>query len=153
MPSWSESTSHTWSADAGTVAIDVARMGWSVPDGGGRGQPLPGMACVTATGAGRRWDPSPMELSRRGVTRAVVRRLNSFGATPISSRNLIGRATRLGDRDGAAALRAAVEGRVVLVTGASSGIGRAASVRLAAAGATVLLVARSEDLLTEVADE
>ncbi len=94
-----------------------------------------------------------MDLSRRGVTRAVVRRLNSFGATPISSRNLIGRATRIGDRDGAAALREAVAGKVLLITGASSGIGRAASLRLAAAGATVLLVARSEELLTEVADE
>jgi short-subunit dehydrogenase len=94
-----------------------------------------------------------MDFSRRSLTRAVVRRVNSFGATPISSRNLVGRATRFGDRDGAAALRAAVDGRVVLVTGASSGIGRAASIRLAAAGATVLLVARSEDLLAEVAGE
>jgi NAD(P)-dependent dehydrogenase (short-subunit alcohol dehydrogenase family) len=94
-----------------------------------------------------------MDLSRRAITRAVVRRVNSFGATPISSRNLVGRATRLGDRDGAAALRRAVEGKVVLVTGASSGIGRAASVRFAAAGATVLLVARSEELLDEVVEE
>ena len=94
-----------------------------------------------------------MDLSRRALSRAVVRRLNSFGATPVSSRNLIGRATRLGDRDGTAALRAAVDGKVVLVTGASSGIGRAASIRFAAAGATVLLVARSEELLDEVAAE
>jgi short-subunit dehydrogenase len=94
-----------------------------------------------------------MDLSRRGITRAVVRRVNSFGATPISSRNLVARATRFGDRDGTAALRDAVGGKVVLVTGASSGIGRAAAVRFAAADATVLLVARSEDLLTEVGDE
>ena len=94
-----------------------------------------------------------MDLSRRGVTRAVVRRVNSFGATPFSSRSLVGRATRIADRDGSAALREAVAGKVVLVTGASSGIGRAASVRLASAGATLLLVARSEDLLAEVADE
>jgi short-subunit dehydrogenase len=94
-----------------------------------------------------------MDLSRRGLTRAVVRRANSFGATPISTRNLVARATRIGDRDGSSALREAVAGKVVLVTGASSGIGRAASVRLAAAGATVLLVARSEDLLAEVAGE
>jgi NAD(P)-dependent dehydrogenase (short-subunit alcohol dehydrogenase family) len=94
-----------------------------------------------------------MDLSSRGITRAVVRRVNSFGATPISSRNLVARATRLGDRDGTAALREAVAGKVVLVTGASSGIGRAASVRFAAAGATVLMVARSEDLLAEVVTE
>jgi NAD(P)-dependent dehydrogenase (short-subunit alcohol dehydrogenase family) len=94
-----------------------------------------------------------MDLSRRGITRSVVRRVNSFGATPISSRNLVARATRFGDRDGVAALREAVGGKVVLVTGASSGIGRAAALRLAGAGATVLLVARSEDLLAEVETE
>ena len=94
-----------------------------------------------------------MELSRRGITRSVVKRINSFGATPISSRNLIARVTRLGDRDGAAALRAAVRGKVVLVTGASSGIGRAAAVRLASAGAHVVVVARSEELLEELVTE
>ena len=94
-----------------------------------------------------------MDLSRRGLTRSVVRRVNSFGATPISSRGVVGRATRLGDRDGTAALRKAVAGKVVLVSGASSGIGRAAALRLAAAGATVLVVARSAEVLDEVVDE
>jgi short-subunit dehydrogenase len=94
-----------------------------------------------------------MDLTRRGITRSVVRRVNSFGATPISSRNLLARAVRFGDADGTAALREAVDGKVVLVTGASSGIGRAAAIRFAGAGATVLLVARSEDLLAEAADE
>jgi NAD(P)-dependent dehydrogenase (short-subunit alcohol dehydrogenase family) len=94
-----------------------------------------------------------MDLSRRGITRAVVRRVNTLGATPVSSRTLVARATRFGDREGNAALHDAVAGKVVLVTGASSGIGRAASVRFAAAGATVLLVARSEDLLGEVVEE
>lgn len=40
-----------------------------------------------------------------------------------------------------------VEGKRILVTGASSGVGRAAAVRLAGAGATVLAVARREDEL------
>jgi NAD(P)-dependent dehydrogenase (short-subunit alcohol dehydrogenase family) len=40
---------------------------------------------------------------------------------------------------------------VVLITGASSGIGAATAQRLAAAGATVLMVARREDLLIDVA--
>ncbi len=94
-----------------------------------------------------------MDLSRRGITRSVVRRINAFGATPISSRNLLARATRFGDGDGTRALRDAVAGKVVLVTGASSGIGRAASIRFAAAGASVLVVARSAELLDELVAE
>ncbi len=47
-------------------------------------------------------------------------------------------------------LRAAVAGRVVLVTGASSGIGAATARALGEAGATVLLVARRAELLDEL---
>jgi short-subunit dehydrogenase len=90
-----------------------------------------------------------MDLSGRGIARSLVSRVNSFGATPISSRGVLNRAVG----GGAAALRRAVGGKVVLITGASSGIGRAASVKLAAAGALVLVVARSEDHLTELVDE
>lgn len=50
-------------------------------------------------------------------------------------------------------LSAAVRGKVVLITGASSGIGRATAVRVADAGATVLLVARSVDKLEETKAE
>jgi acyl-CoA synthetase (AMP-forming)/AMP-acid ligase II/NAD(P)-dependent dehydrogenase (short-subunit alcohol dehydrogenase family) len=50
-------------------------------------------------------------------------------------------------------LREAVRGKVVLVTGASSGIGEATARRVGSAGATVLLVARSVDRLETVAEE
>jgi short-subunit dehydrogenase len=50
-------------------------------------------------------------------------------------------------------LHGAVGGRVVMVTGASSGIGRSLSLRLARAGATVALVARRRAELDEVREE
>ncbi len=46
-------------------------------------------------------------------------------------------------------LERAVRGRVVMVTGASSGIGRATALRVASAGGVVLLVARRRDALVE----
>jgi short-subunit dehydrogenase len=50
-------------------------------------------------------------------------------------------------------LSGAVRGKVVLITGASSGIGKATAVKVADAGATVLLVARSIDKLEETKAE
>lgn len=50
----------------------------------------------------------------------------------------------------AARLRRAVEGRLIVVTGASRGIGASSAARLALAGARVVLVARSEDALSEL---
>ena len=56
-------------------------------------------------------------------------------------------------RRGERALREAVEGRTVLLTGASSGIGRETARRLGHAGAEILLVARRRDRLEELAEE
>src|SRR5262245_19212783 len=51
---------------------------------------------------------------------------------------------------GAPRLRDVLSGKTVLVTGASSGIGRAVAHRVAEAGATTVIVARSEDKLREL---
>jgi len=50
-------------------------------------------------------------------------------------------------------LREAVEGKVILITGGSSGIGEAAAKKIADAGGTVVLVARTRENLEKVADE
>ena len=47
-------------------------------------------------------------------------------------------------------LRGAVEGKVVVITGASSGIGEAVAMRVGEAGGIAVLVARSEEKLDEV---
>jgi NAD(P)-dependent dehydrogenase (short-subunit alcohol dehydrogenase family) len=66
---------------------------------------------------------------------------------------LVARAAHPRARSDAEALRTAVDDRVVVVTGASHGIGRATATLLAEAGAHVLLVARSADVLDELALE
>ncbi len=50
-------------------------------------------------------------------------------------------------------LRGKVENKVVLITGGSSGIGRASAIKIAEAGAKVIIVARGEDELTKTRDE
>ena len=53
----------------------------------------------------------------------------------------------------AQSLEDAVGDRTVMITGASSGIGKSAALKVGAAGGTVLLVARSEDKLRDAASE
>ena len=53
----------------------------------------------------------------------------------------------------ARSLEDAVRGRVVMITGASSGIGNAAAIKVGTAGGTVLLVARTEQKLRDTANQ
>lgn len=64
---------------------------------------------------------------------------------------IVSRIVNPGGRPSDEELREAVEGRVVLVTGASHGIGRATATRLADSGAIVLALARSADELESLA--
>lgn len=50
-------------------------------------------------------------------------------------------------------LEEAVQGKVIMVTGATSGIGKATALKLARAGAKVLVVARTPEKLSETLDE
>ncbi|OAI79446.1 epimerase [Ralstonia solanacearum] len=46
-----------------------------------------------------------------------------------------------------------IEGKVVIITGASSGMGQAAARHLAAEGAKIVLAARRTDRISALADE
>jgi NAD(P)-dependent dehydrogenase (short-subunit alcohol dehydrogenase family) len=72
------------------------------------------------------------------------------GVTQIIEQQIPDEFLRLGRRVlGTDSLEQAVRGRVVMVTGASSGIGRSAALKIADAGGTVLLVARTAEKLEE----
>jgi short-subunit dehydrogenase len=81
--------------------------------------------------------PNPLELAAGGV-----RTLQAFGRRVPAAGGML--APSLEDR---------VSGRTVLITGASSGIGRAAALKIGAAGGIVLLVARTKKKLEELSLE
>jgi short-subunit dehydrogenase len=81
--------------------------------------------------------PNPLDLAAEGF-----RTLQAFG-----------RRVPVGGSVLAPSLTDAVSGRVVLITGASSGIGRAAALKIGAAGGIVLLVARTREKLEELAGD
>jgi NAD(P)-dependent dehydrogenase (short-subunit alcohol dehydrogenase family) len=76
------------------------------------------------------------------------------GPTQIVEQQVPDELLRLGRRvRGAVSLEKAVRGRVVMVTGASSGIGRSAALKIADAGGIVLLVARTPEKLEATRDQ
>ena len=81
--------------------------------------------------------PNPLEMAAEGV-----RTLQAFG-----------RRIPMGGGVLAPSLKDRVNGRVVLITGASSGIGRASALKIGEAGGIVVLVARTKSKLDELADE
>jgi len=77
-----------------------------------------------------------------GIAADTVRTLRAFGQRiPVAGGVL------------AQSLSDAVRNRTVMITGASSGIGKAAALKIGEAGGAVLLVARSEDKLNETKAE
>ena len=81
--------------------------------------------------------PNPLDFAAQGV-----RTLRAFGQRIPTAGGIL-----------APSLQDAVAGKTLLITGASSGIGRAAAVKVGDAGGTVLLVARTKAKLDELADE
>ena len=81
--------------------------------------------------------PNPLDIAADGI-----RTLRAFGQRIPGAGGML-----------APSLDGAVSGRTVMITGASSGIGKAAALEIGEAGGTVLLVARTRDKLEEVADE
>jgi NAD(P)-dependent dehydrogenase (short-subunit alcohol dehydrogenase family) len=76
------------------------------------------------------------------------------GAAQVIQQQIPDELMRLGRRlQGSVSLSKAVRGRVVMVTGASSGIGKSAALKIADAGATVLLVARTPEKLEATQDQ
>jgi thioester reductase-like protein len=101
-----------------------------------------------------------MELVPRFDTREAARALaGSPLEQPPPLKDYVARLWDYWDRemDGqlrrGATLKQALEGKHVLITGASSGIGRSTAVKVAAAGGVPLLVARNVDKLEEVRAE
>ena len=81
--------------------------------------------------------PNPFEIASEGI-----RTLRAFGQRIPGAGDVLARS-----------LSDTVTGRNVMITGASSGIGKAAALEVGEAGGTMLLVARRRDQLQEVADE
>lgn len=126
--------------DSRQAQAALAGSGISVP-------PLPAYA-------GKLWDYWERHLDPdlyrdRTLVGAARGRLGLIGGvTQIIEQQIPDELMRLGRRlQGSVSLQKSVRGRIVMVTGASSGIGKSAAMKIADAGGTVLLVARTPEKL------
>ena len=78
-------------------------------------------------------------LNPTDIARSGARTLRAFGQRIPGAGDVLARS-----------LHDAVESRTIMITGASSGIGRAAALEIGKAGGTVLLVARTQEKLKEI---
>jgi NAD(P)-dependent dehydrogenase (short-subunit alcohol dehydrogenase family) len=104
--------------------------------------------------AGRLWDYWERHLDPdlyrdKTLVGAARGRLGLIGGvTQVIEQQIPDELMRLGRRiQGNVSLEKSVRGRIVMVTGASSGIGKSAAMKIADAGGTVLLVARTPEKL------
>jgi short-subunit dehydrogenase len=81
--------------------------------------------------------PNPLDLAATSL-----RTLRAFGQRIPNAGGVL-----------APSLEGAVSGRTILITGASSGIGKSAALKLGEAGGIVLLVSRTQEKLEEVAEQ
>src|SRR4051794_10804795 len=96
--------------------------------------------------------PGPVHGILRTVTRPLDAATRPIGTgqryRPLYPLNAVDRLV-----NGSRTLEKAVSGKYILITGASSGIGEQAARQVAAAGGTVLLVARGEDKLAALQED
>ena len=110
--------------------------------------------------AGKLWDYwerhlDPDLFRDRTLLGAARGRLGVIGGiAQIIEQQIPDELMRLGRRlQGSVSLEKAVRGRTIMVTGASSGIGKSAALKIADAGGTVLLVARTPEKLELTRDQ
>jgi NAD(P)-dependent dehydrogenase (short-subunit alcohol dehydrogenase family) len=101
----------------------------------------------------RHLDPDPYrDHSLVGAARGRLGLIG--GLAQIIEQQIPDELMRIGRRlQGNVSLESAVRGRIVMVTGASSGIGKSAAMKIADAGGIVLLVARTPEKLEQTRDQ
>ena len=131
----------------------------SRPDAGGaRGHRHPGAAARGLRGQalgllGAPPRPRPVPRPDADRARSAAGAGWSAALAQVIEQQIPDELLRLGRRlQGTVSLEKAVRGRVVMVTGASSGIGHSAALKIADAGGIVLLVARTPEKLEETRD-